>query len=215
MPCPCPTGVFGCNHGNKTKIITWTGYVPQLPVWRETSFMLCLLDDILCAIYLETIFTVWQSTFHSPYDSPHSIHHMTVHIPFIIKLGQFPLHSSYGSLHSIHHMAVSTVSTLFIIWWSLPYSSHDCLCFIHHMPVSTLFITCQSPLYSSHDSLHSIHHMPVSALSITWQSPLYSPHASLRSIHHMTVCSIHHNYECSASNKSLFCLSPGELSNTY
>ena len=114
----------------------------------------------LCSFHHMTIhipFITWQSTFHSPYDSPHSIHHITVDIPFIIKLGQFPLHSSYGSLHSILHMTVSTVSTLFIIWWSLPYSSHDC--FIHHMPVSTLFITWQSaPFIIIMTVLHPTNH---------------------------------------------------------
>ena len=125
--------------------------------------------------------------FLSPYDNPHSIHHMTIYIPFPIWQSTF--HSPYNSRHSIHHK-IRTVSTPFIIW--------------------------QSPLHSSYDSLyslHSIHHMVVSALFITWL--FYSSHASLHSIHHMTVCSIHHNYDCSASNKSLFYLSPGEPSSTY
>ena len=163
--------------------------------------MLRLLDDILCAIHLETVrsihhktvyapfiirqsmlfiiqksppFIRWQLVcVHSPYDNPHSIHHMTVPIPFTIW--QSTLHSPYNGPHSIHHK-IRTVYTPFIIWRS-PLQSYDSLYSlhsIHHMVVSALFITWQSLFYSSHASLHSIHHMPVSTLVITWQSLFHS-----------------------------------------
>ena len=110
-------------------------------------------------------FTIWQSTFHSSCDSPHSIYHRirTVYTPFIIW--QSPLHSSYGSLYSLHSIHHMVVSALFITWPPLFYSSHASLRSIHHMTVC------------------SIHHMPVSILFITWQS---APFIIIMSVLHPT-----------------------------